>query len=236
MPFYKEILFPSSTKAYIWKITEDYNDLFRAVLLKDSSLFRLEKMKSESHQKGFLAVRMLLQHLGYNDFDLEYDETGKPHLKVDFENLSQLENLSQHQKSENLLPEALESNKFISISHSGDFSAIVISQEKIGIDLEKMKDKVLKIAPRFMDVSHLENLHQEDQIKKSTIIWGIKEAIFKVKNQVGISFPDHIFEDKFEIEDKKCSAQLHFSNKIENFDIAFDFVEDYALVCAFEKK
>lgn len=214
MPFYKEILFPSSTKAYIWKITEDYNDLFRAVLLKDSSLFRLEKMKSESHQKGFMAVRMLLQHLGYNDFDLEYDETGKPHLKSEIRN----------QKSE------------ISISHSGEFSAVAISQEKIGIDMEKMKEKVLKIAPRFMDVSHLENLSIDDQIKKSTIIWGVKESIFKLKNEVGISFPDHIYEDQFTLNDKKCCAQLHFNNKIENFDIAFDFVEDYALVCAFEKK
>ena len=102
--------------------------------------------------------------------------------------------------------------------------------------MEKMKEKVLKIAPRFMDVSHLENLSIDDQIKKSTIIWGVKESIFKLKNEVGISFPDHIYEDQFTLNDKKCCAQLHFNNKIENFDIAFDFVEDYALVCAFEKK
>ena len=29
------------------------------------------------------------------------------------------------------------------------------------------------------------------------MIWGVKESIFKIKNEKGISFPKHIFEDKF---------------------------------------
>jgi hypothetical protein len=37
-------------------------------------------MKSELHQR-FLSVRKLLQEASYNDFDLSYDELGKPHLK-----------------------------------------------------------------------------------------------------------------------------------------------------------
>jgi len=33
----------------------------------------------------------------------------------------------------------------------------------------KIKRKTLKIAPRFMDVSHLENLNDEDKIKKQQL-------------------------------------------------------------------
>ena len=225
MPFYKEIQFSPTTTVYLWKITEDYNELFRRISLKDTSLARLEKLRSESHQKGFLAVRMLLQHCGYTDFDLEYDATGKPNLKSD--------DGCQMMDEKQIIHHPSPITPHISISHSAEFSAIALSCEPIGIDLEKAKEKVLRIAPRFMDMTHLEQLSQEDQIQKATVIWGVKEAIFKIKNEVGISFPDHIFEDIFHLEDKKCKAQLRFNHQIEDFNICFETIEDYVLVCAF---
>jgi phosphopantetheinyl transferase len=206
MPLHKIIHINKTTTAYFWHITEDVTSLFRAVSLKDTSLFRLEGMKSEEHQRGFLAVRMLLQHLGYTDYDLTYDEAGKPHLS---------------------------DGKHISISHSHEFSCICISDELMGIDLEKLKDKTLRIAPRFMEVKHLENLSVSEQMEKATVVWGIKESIFKIKNEKGISFPEHIFEDEFCFSDEKCAAELHFNNTIEKFTIQFYKVEDYIFVCAF---
>ena len=86
-----------------------------------------------------------------------------------------------------------------------------------------------------MDVSHLENLSEEEQIKKATVIWGIKESIFKIKSEKGISFPNHIFEDNFNYEDKKATATLKFNNQEEVFNVVFDSIEDYIFVCAFEK-
>ena len=209
MPLHKIIHINKTTTAYFWHITEDVTSLFRAVSLKDTSLFRLEGMKSEEHQRGFLAVRMLLQHLGYTDYDLTYDEAGKPHLS---------------------------DGKHISISHSHEFSCICISDELMGIDLEKLKEKTLKIAPRFMEVKHLENLSVLEQMEKATVVWGIKESIFKIKNEKGISFPEHIFEDEFCFSDEKCAAELHFNNTIEKFTIQFYKVEDYIFVCAFPNK
>jgi len=213
MPLYKIITINDQTTAYFWQITEAISDLFKAVSLKDTSLFRLEKMKSESHQKGFLAVRMLLQHIGYTDYDLHYDAFGKPHLK------------SVSNPNDTF---------FISISHSHSFSCICISKEQIGIDIEILKDKTLKIASRFLDVKHLEALSKGDQIKKATVIWGVKEAIFKIKNEKGISFPEHIFEDEFHLNDGNCSAQLHFNNQISFYKIFFYSLENYIFVCAFE--
>ncbi|TDP60341.1 4'-phosphopantetheinyl transferase family protein [Flavobacterium dankookense] len=213
MPLHKVVYLSNNTKLYLWKITEDFDTLFNEVSLKDSSLKRLKDMKSESHQKGFLAVRMLLKYLDYTDFDLYYDEFGKPHIKPQGCSIKEVE---------------------ISISHSNDFSAVVISEQKVGLDLEQLKEKTLKIAPRFMDVSHLDNLSQEEKIKKATVVWGIKECIFKIKNEKGISFPNHIFEDDFSFEDKKSTATLIFNGKEENFNIQFDAVEDYIFVCAFQ--
>ena len=210
MPLFKNYFLENGTQVLVWKITETFDELYRSVALKDVSLARLESMKSESHQSGFLGVRKLLGVLDYDDFDLFYDDFGKPHLK---------------------------DGKHISISHSHDFSVIAVSSDKImGIDLEILKEKMLIIAPRFIDISHIENVSGIEKIKKATVIWGIKESVFKLKNEVGISFKDHIFENEFSIEDKKCSAELRFNNKVEHFDFEFDFIEDYALVCAFEKE
>lgn len=206
MPLLKKIALNDYTHLLVWKITETFDELFRSLALKDVSLARVESMKAESHQKGFLAVRRLLMEAGYSDFDLYYDEFGKPHLN---------------------------DGKHISISHSNDFSVIVLSDVNIGADLEILKDKTLKLAPRFMDVSHLENLTKEDELIKATVVWGIKEAVFKLKNEIGISFKDHIFEDDFDLADKKCGVSLHFNDKIERFDIVFDFIENYVFVCAF---
>ena len=209
MPFYKEIALNNSSFIFVWKIEEEFNSMFRKVQLKDTSLARLESMKSESHQKGFLAVRLLLQHIGYSDFDLYYDDFGKPNLK---------------------------DGKQISISHSHDFSSILISDSISGIDLEVLKEKIVTIAPRFMDIKHIEGLNASDKIKKATVIWGVKEAIFKIKNEKGISFPKHIFENPFRLNDKVGVAQLRFHNLIEEYGFQFEFVDNYALVCAFQNK
>lgn len=207
MPVYQIFSIESHTKVYVWNISESFNELFRSVVLKDVSLARLEKMKAESHQKGFLAVRKLLEVAGYDDFDLYYDDFGKPNLK---------------------------DGKHISISHSNDFSVIAVSDCNLGIDLEILKDKTLKLAPRYMDVSHLENLSKEEALEKATVIWGIKESIFKIKNIEGISFKDHIFEKKFELSVGKCDAELRFENQVEHFNIQYQKVDSYILVIAFK--
>ena len=101
--------------------------------------------------------------------------------------------------------------------------------------MEILKEKTLKIAPRFLDINHLKHLSQEENIKKATVIWGIKESIFKAKNEKGISFQEHIFEEDFNLEDAKCSAELRLNNQIETFKIQFYNVEEYIFVCAIPK-
>ncbi len=208
MPLFKEVILNDTATLYLWKITEDLEELNRSVKRNPNSEKRVNSMKSESHKKGFLSVRMLLQHIGYDDFNLFYDKFGKPHLT---------------------------DGNHISISHSHSFSAIAISSKPIGLDVEQVKEKILKIASRYMDVAHLENLSEFEKMKKATVIWGIKESIFKIKNTEGISFRNHIFEQDFSYEDKKATATLKYNNKEENFDILFDSLEDYIFVCAFEK-
>ena len=217
MPFYKEIIINEHTVAYFWKITEDITWFNEKSVLNDNSKLRLQSMQSVAHQQGFLAVRMLLQHINLTDYDIYYDAFGKPHLEEKGKNLE------------------LNIKKHISISHSHEFSCICISNKPVGIDIEICKEKTLKITSKYMDISHIENLSITDKITKATIIWGIKESIFKLKNEKGISFPKHIFETPFKLEDKKGTAQLIFNNNTEDFQFQFEILEEYAFVCALTK-
>lgn len=208
MPLFKTIHFNPSTQILIWKITETFEALFGQVVLNDSNRNRLDGMKSEMHQRAFLSVRKLLQKAGYTDFDLFYDSFGKPHLH---------------------------NGNYISITHSHEFSAIIISNETVGIDIELQRNKIIKIAHKFCDNEfQFLDFDSEDYIRKLTVIWGAKEAIFKIRNEKGISFKEHINVCNFELNIKQNIAQLHFENKIKEFAIHFEEIEDFTLVYAFE--
>jgi len=204
MPIYQQF-YTSKSSIYIWKIEESLEFFLAKTYLNEVSKKRLENMNAISHKRGFLAVRMLLQHINLTDNDLIYSESGKPFLS---------------------------SGKHISISHAHTFSVIMISDEICGTDIEIKKEKIIKIGPRFCDESHL-NDYQEDQalkISKYTIAWGIKEAIFKIKNEAGISFPKHISIDPFNLNEKQVTANLLFNKKKEVFQASFKEIEGFILV------
>ena len=225
MPLYQNNFIENASQILVWKITESYEQLFESVQLKEKSLVRLRSMKSELHQRAFLSVRMLLKTAGYSDFDLHYDETGMPHLKPN----------RYH-------PEPIE----VSISHSHEFSTIIISPQKVGIDIEMQREKIIKIASKFCH-SEFDFLpknfksEKEEYIKNLTLIWGTKEAIFKIVNVAGVSFKNHIQANPFKNESQKTTALLEIDSIKQEFDIYYDEITSienkrkFSLVYAFEK-
>jgi 4'-phosphopantetheinyl transferase len=209
MPLFKTINHNSNTQILIWKITESFSELFEQVILNDSNRNRLNTMKSEMHQRAFLSVRKLLQIAGFTDLDLYYDAFGKPHLNGD---------------------------KHISITHSHEFSAIIISDETVGIDIELQREKIIRIADKFCnsEFQYLEPNNKEEYIQKLTVIWGAKEAIFKIRNEKGISFKNHIFVTDFSLISKKNNAKLYFNDLVTEFDIHFEEIENFTLVYVFQ--
>lgn len=201
----------ASTQILVWKITETYDQLFSEVVLNMKNRVRLASMKSEMHQRGFLSVRKLLQEAGFNDLDLYYDEDGKPHLK-DVKN--------------------------ISITHSHNFSAIIISDEVVGIDIELQREKIIRIADKFVDkeARYLNKINAANYIKKLTVIWGAKEAIYKIRNEKGLSFKDHIVVNAFDLGNNDTVAQVNFEGASQKYNVVYQEIEDFTLVYAFEKK
>ena len=152
----------------MWELTESEKELLNGVILTTHCKRRLSQMRSSIHRKGFLGVRQLLKQAGYTPQNLSYDAMGKPHLS---------------------------DQKFISISHSFEFVAVVISSQEVGIDLEKERPKIHTIAPKFLHPSECAQLSSDRMLTTS---WCIKEAAYKLIGQKGLSFLNHIRIDNFQ--------------------------------------
>ena len=206
MALYKTLTISSKTKVFIWKIEESIEELQQGVTLTENNSARLNSMKSDLHQKGFLSIRHLLKEINLTDADLIYDEFGKPHLN---------------------------NNRFISITHSFNFTAIIYSTEtEVGIDIEKQRDKILKIAHKFTPIEEYKTIANHDAlISKLTIVWGAKESLYKIYGKKKLLFLHHIYVADFKFEDAKTTGEIRFDGETTSY--AVEFLEFEGFTCVF---
>ncbi len=164
-------------------------------------------MKSEMHRRAFLSIRHLLKEANYEDKNLIYNKFGKPHL---------------------------DDGKYISISHSHDFTGIIVSAtHEVGIDIEKQRDKILRIAHKFTPVEEYRTIaNTEALIQKLTQVWCAKESLYKIYATPGLSFLNHIVVEDFRLEDLKTTASINYSGKKSAYDVAFDEFEGFSMAYA----
>ena len=112
-----------------------------------------QSFKSVKRQKEWLGVRLLLKHLQGTNISIGYKSTGAPYL--------------------------IESDKQISISHSGSLVALVLSDERVGLDVQTISNKPLKLISHFL--SNKEQNILQDQYDELTAVklWCGKEAVYK---------------------------------------------------------
>src|SRR5690606_1427331 len=195
MPLYKTITVNPATKVFIWKIEETFEALSEGTNLTNNCSNRVANMKSDLHRRGFMSIRHLLALGGYNDHDLYYDENGKPHLKDE---------------------------KHISITHSFNFSAIIISDLEVGIDIEKQRNKILKIAHKFTPIEEYRTIANEDaMIRKLTIVWCAKESLYKSFAEKGVSFLENIYVEDFALDENKTTATVTYEDKQQTYNVDF---------------
>jgi len=210
MPLYKTITVDEHSKVYIWKVEETYEWLSEGIELTPHCKGRVLGMKSEIHRRGFMSIRHLLANAGYTDSDLFYDDWGKPHLR---------------------------DGKQISITHSFNFTGIIVSDVKVGIDIEMQRDKILKIANKFTPLKEYHTVANEEAlIRKLTIVWGGKESIYKLLAEPGLGFLQHINITDFDLDDSRTTGKVFFNGKTSLFEMEFLEFEGFTCVYAWEAK
>ena len=207
MPLHKTIKPNEHTTIYVWKIEASFDELLKNIDLTERSKKRLYSMKSELHQRGFLSVRHLLKEAGYSDFDLFYTDNGKPHLT---------------------------DGKHISITHSFIFSAIIISDFEVGIDIEKNRDKIKIIQHKFVNFERGFIHEDDDYIEQLTVIWGAKECLYKIYPLGGLTFKNDIDINSFQIEDGKTTGYIKAEDWDKKYNIYYEQLDGFTLVYAID--
>lgn len=207
MPLYKTLTVSESTKVLLWKVTEPEAELTKGIILTNHCQQRMHDMKSEMHRRAFLSIRHLLALEGYQDKDLKYDQYGKPHLT---------------------------DGKYISISHSHEFTGIILStSHEVGIDIEKQREKILRIAHKFTPLHEYRTLaNTEALIQKITQVWCAKESLYKIFATPGLSFFKHIDVHDFSLGDEQTTAEIVYKGRRTNFDVAFGGFEGFSFAFA----
>jgi phosphopantetheinyl transferase len=209
MALYKTITVTPSITVYIWKVSETEKELAEGIVLTPACQLRMSGMKSEQHRKGFLSIRHLMAEAGYVDHDLYYDANGKPHLK---------------------------DGNHISITHSHGFTGIIVAHtDEVGIDIEMQREKILKIAHKFTQPEEYRTLANPDAvIRKLTIVWGAKEALYKIYSEKGLSFLQHIDVKEFVLEERESIAEITYQGKNSSYSV--DFLEFEGYTCVYSVK
>jgi len=205
MAIYKTITIGKKSKLLVWKIEESIEELYDGLELTPESKDRLENMKSLVHKKGYLAVRQLLKEFGYTDAALQYKNSGRPLLR---------------------------NGKHITISHSHNFAAVLVGDKSFGVDIEKQREKIIRIANKFTPISEYRTLANDDAIiRKLTLVWAAKESVYKSFSTQGVSFLNHINVHDFDLGDSQTRATLEFRGQKLDYEVFFIEFEDFS--CAY---
>ncbi|MBO5224964.1 MAG: 4'-phosphopantetheinyl transferase superfamily protein [Parabacteroides sp.] len=151
----------------IWKIEESSDELFSLLENRETYLSQLDSIHSESRRKEWLASRVLLQELLEEPVCVAYHSNGAPYL--------------------------LESNLFLSISHTKDYVTVLLQEQPfVGIDIEFRSERVLKIRSRFMNIEEEKVINKENEAEHLLLYWCAKEALFKMIGQEAVDFQEHL--------------------------------------------
>jgi phosphopantetheinyl transferase len=167
----------------VWQIDENEEFFWNSLCLLPEDETKIRSIKLQQVRLQKLACRKALAELlGSKDVGITYAETGQPQLK----------------------------GHYISFSHTKNCAAVVLANIPVGIDMEELSPRILKLYPRFMspqeiavcDVNKLQDLYY---------YWCAKEAMYKWFAAKNLDFIEDLSVNKNEnkgIICKKHEVQL----------------------------
>lgn len=187
MPLVYQHTINSSTRAGLWRIEESEEFFQKKVPLK--------RDVSHPHKRlQHLAGRYLLPML-FDDFPLEeilIADTRKPFLP--------------------------DEKYHFSISHCGDYAAAIVSStQRVGVDIERASEKILRISHKFLtDREKMlldEQMSAQQLLQLTSLLWSSKESMFKWYGDGAVDFRQHMHIENIEGNDEEgkliCSFRKH---------------------------
>jgi len=194
----------------LWEINETIEDLLAKISLNNEEKIIFERFNNDTRKLHWLSYRNLLQELipskAYSH--VNYDEFGKPYLHANHYHLS--------------------------VSHSGKFSAAIISGDfPVGVDIEKTHTKIEKVVYKFLSQEEISQIGELYRLEKFYVCWGAKESLYKIYGQKNLLFQENILLHPFNYQKKgMLTGQIKIADFNKNYPIYYEMLNEYMLVYA----
>lgn len=149
-------------KILLWEVSENSSDL--ELMCRSKQVELPPPMHLESRRKQVMVTSLLHQML-FPGTILDYEATGKPFVNSD---------------------------QFVSVSHSANVLVMMRSTVPCGVDIERVHSRVRKVSHKFLNDEEL-RLNQDASDYKLTQLWTAKEAMFKVSGSDKVFMRSNIF-------------------------------------------
>lgn len=237
MPLIFEKILPSA-RLGVWHILESEADLLHTSRAVPEDLKVLHSYKNESRRKQWLACRTLIaEMLHLESVNVSYDEHGKPSL-----------------------------NGFsgqISFSHTTEYAAALINEHgPAGIDIEKLKPRIERVADRFLQEAEMDHIRQlaENRMSRDPchmilkdgdktechpqtellyLYWSSKEALYKFYGKPSVDLKNDIYISAFDYfcnSEATFAARVNFPEGAKNHELRFERIGDHMLVYTLSKQ
>ena len=190
----------------VWEITEDFDSLYSMVDLATVEKTKLDSFKNISRKVEWLSVRALVKNMLGKDTRILYNAENKPFVRGNTHN--------------------------ISISHSNNLTAVLISKDKrVGLDLEFMSGKISKVADKF--INNKESITSDPELSKFHLYlhWCGKEAMYKISDKQDIDYRNGLTIKPFTPEEQGfMHGHVINGSGEEDFELEYLQHDNYALV------
>ncbi len=161
MPLYSFNTGGSNCDFIVWKQIEDTHELERLAQLTDKEVVVCNSFKNDKRRREWLSVRAALNVFYDNKIVIKYRDNGAPYV---------------------------DGSRFISISHSGNFVIAILSDKRVGVDIEQNTARIHRVAPKFLNKTELQLCNQDGFCL--TLLWCVKEALFKHQGRSDVDFSE----------------------------------------------
>ena len=118
---------------------------------------------------------------------------------------------------------------FVSLSHTNEYAVAVVSlEEEVGIDIERISDKLSRVAHKFL--SPPERILAGENLLKMCIYWCAKESLYKWYGKKNLSFKENIYIEPFQDKPNVLLGEIFVDGvlKIEH-QLAVFYKDDFII-------
>lgn len=203
MPLFYQQDINDTTRLGVWRIEEEEDFFLRVVPLQQAITHPQKRLQH-------LAGRYLLPFLypGFPYRSIEIADTRKPFLP--------------------------EEEYHFSISHCSNYAAAIVSSEaRVGIDIEKITPRVEKIKHKFLHPEELDFVHTHEenvQVALLTLLWSCKEALFKWWGRGDVDFSEVLRIEKFRFSGQgTIPAKFCRDGRVIPLELQYVMMEDLSM-------